>query len=112
MGFFRKLGGLQRLLVGLLLAVFVLNVATAAHCCDLGAESTAAEMRSPELMPCHDDDSSDQSGECCVSCVIMVLGIQIQVVSTVVQPASTSSLLPDLFLPPGLLYRPPICHLS
>jgi len=112
MGFFRKLGGLQRLLVGLLLAVFVLNVATASHCCDMGAESTASEMASPELMPCHGDDSSDQSGECCVSCVMMVPGIQMQAVPTVVQSASASPLLPDLLLPPGLLYRPPISHLS
>ncbi len=112
MGFIRKISGLQRLLVGLLLTVFVLNVATASHCCDLGAESTASKMTSPELMPCHGDDPSDQSGECCVSCVIMVLGIQMQAVPTVAQPASTSPLLPDLLLPPGLLYRPPIFHLS
>jgi len=108
MGFFRKLSSLQRLMVGLLLTVFVLNVATASHCCDPGAESTAAEMTSPELMPCHGDDPSDQSGECCVSCVMMVLGMQVQAVPTAVQPASTSPLLPDLPLPPGLLYRPPI----
>jgi len=112
MGLFRKLNILQRLLVGLLLTVFVLNVATASHCCDMGAEMTASEMMSPELMPCHGDDPSDQSGECCVSCVMMVLGMQVQAVPSVVQPASTSPQLPELLLPPGLLYRPPICHLS
>ena len=44
MGFLRKSNNFQRLLVGLLLTVFVLNVATASTCCDLESESASSKM--------------------------------------------------------------------
>ena len=112
MDFFAITVGRQRLFATLLLAAFVLNVTTASLCCDTMSGAAAMEMTASEAMPCHGDGAAEQSGDCCLSCVAMVLSVQMPTDSTIQQADATSPRQLELLTRPDRLYRPPIHHLS
>ncbi len=102
----------QRLLAGLLLAVFSLQAADASQCCDMDMESATKIMGSEE-MPCHGDDGKDHDSECCLSCISMATPSEVSPATTLRCHTTVASAIRfDLVSRPDLPYRPPTHNLS
>ena len=105
-----------QLLAGLLLAVFSLQAAQASYCCEVDMRSDV-DVTAAGDMPCHGDDalddSSDDSGDCCLSCVTIVPAVRATPPMVLFHQANvaTPSQL-EMLTRQDLPYRPPIYHLS
>ncbi len=111
-GFFRNSDHRQRIIAGLLLAVFALQSAQAFSCCDFDLASTS-ELTNSEEMPCHDDDSLGHGNECCTSCVSMIPAVRVTLAAADLRQIKiTDSVEFDASIRPDLPYRPPNYHLS